>query len=647
MKRFVITTIALLIVSAAAFCVISLPRDRGTERAEAGTLDLTGANFEDLIHPLDGEWDFYYGQLCAPEDFAVGAPAQPIGKSYVSVPGSWTDAGYPARGTGTYRLILETERESTLMLHMPEVTAACVVYIDGKKVHEAGRLGATDGYLPAARNEFISVTPKNGRTEIIVQAANRPGADVSGLYYSICVGRASVLLGDAMLRRVLLAAVFGMMLMMALYHFALFLWGRREKIYLWYILYVVVTVLRLSMESNALVQLFAPDGMTERLFGVFMSCFAAQALCLILFTFEVFGIPYWPRGSLAHTANTLCGGIMIADVQRRLRRILFNRIFYALCAGVMAVNIALYPIFPNFIPMPLVYTSMLPAIFVTVAVARRLKNAGEYRGLYFIALLLFFLWGVGAKVFGDNVFFVPGVLSNLFMTLTQAILLSRRYAEARAKEQSLAVENALLEQTAKTRADMVDILSHEVRTPLTVMSVYAQMAAEQIRDGRLDERTLADLVTVSDEAKRLSELTTDMLQLSRLTGCGADRAPVPVDVRALIDQIARLFEPLAKRAGRTISVHAQAHAPSVPGDAGALTRLFWNLLDNALTHGRGDIEIKVETVPNMLRVTVRDGGVIPPDLLLRVFGRGVFGAEGDTGLGLSICREIAARHGGE
>ena len=212
-------------------------------------------------------------------------------------------------------------------------------------------------------------------------------------------------------------------------------------------------------------------------------------------------------------------------------------------------------------------------------------------------------------------------------------------------------EKSALEQIARTRAEMVDTLSHEVRTPLTVMSTYAQLAVKKIRAGNADEQTLTDLVTISYEAKRLSVMASNTLRLSRLAGT-ADGAAANdtglVDIGSVTVQLVGLFEPTARRANRKLNAVLSEKLPPVWGESDALTRLLWNILDNALTHSeRGDIEVRAEAESGFVRVVVKDEGAgIPPDLLPKVFERGVSGKKDGTGLGLAFCREIAERHGG-
>ena len=218
-------------------------------------------------------------------------------------------------------------------------------------------------------------------------------------------------------------------------------------------------------------------------------------------------------------------------------------------------------------------------------------------------------------------------------------------------------KSAAMEHVAQARAEMVDTLSHEVRTPLTIMSTYAQLAVKKIQAGNADEQTLTDLATISDEAKRLSEMASNTLRLSRLAGvpdneaageAGAGEAGL-ADIGAIIGQLIGLFEPTANRAGRTLRAILPENLPPIWGESDSLTRLLWNLLDNALTHAeRGNIEVRAEANGKDVRVTVKDEGTgIPPELLPRIFERGVSGKKDGTGLGLAFCREIVKRHGGD
>ncbi|MDR2578891.1 MAG: HAMP domain-containing histidine kinase, partial [Chitinispirillales bacterium] len=123
----------------------------------------------------------------------------------------------------------------------------------------------------------------------------------------------------------------------------------------------------------------------------------------------------------------------------------------------------------------------------------------------------------------------------------------------------------------------------------------------------------------------------------------------PVDVSNLTERITRLLKPIAGRKDVELSVDITAGLPPITGDADALTQLLWNILQNAIAHSGGRfVELCVKPGDGGIIITVKDDGRgISPDLLPRVFERGISGAVEGSGIGLSVCRDIARRHGGD
>jgi signal transduction histidine kinase len=207
--------------------------------------------------------------------------------------------------------------------------------------------------------------------------------------------------------------------------------------------------------------------------------------------------------------------------------------------------------------------------------------------------------------------------------------------------------NALTEQKR-----FVSDASHELRTPLSV-------ARSTIDAALVKNRTPAEYRTalgeVRDDLDRMGAVTEELLLLARLDETAPTSDPETFDLASLLGDLARRYE--TKMAQACGHLNLNLHPVNVRGDEEQIGRLFSNLLDNAVQHGPkgGTIGVSVEDEgDDAVVVCVHDeGGAIPVEALQHIFDRFCRAdqsrsrATGGVGLGLSIAREIARRHGGD
>ncbi len=218
-----------------------------------------------------------------------------------------------------------------------------------------------------------------------------------------------------------------------------------------------------------------------------------------------------------------------------------------------------------------------------------------------------------------------------------------------------------IEEAEQQRRDFVANVSHEMRSPLTVLSGFI----ETLRGPARDDATARDnfLSIMDREAQRMNRLVSDLLSLSRVESNEKVRPRTPVSLSEVLRATLAALRPQIDEAGLHVEFRDLPGSAPIPGDRDQLVQVFHNLVENALKYGasgkRIEIEItSVDAIPGMIgpaqRVTVTDfGDGIDPIHLPRLTERfyRVDGhrsrARGGTGLGLAIVKHIISRHRGK
>jgi len=201
------------------------------------------------------------------------------------------------------------------------------------------------------------------------------------------------------------------------------------------------------------------------------------------------------------------------------------------------------------------------------------------------------------------------------------------------------------------RRDFVANVSHELKTPLTAISGYAETL---ITDGPDAETSKRFLETILANARRMQRLVDDQLDLSRIESGSWAPSPELVAVEPTIREAWTLVEPRQGVAPRLV-VDVGVDADYVLADADAVRQVLRNLFENAIRHTppQGTITARAVHEAGGIRLSVIDTGTgIASEHLPRVFERfyrvdaGRAREEGGTGLGLSIVRHLVEVHGG-
>ena len=219
-----------------------------------------------------------------------------------------------------------------------------------------------------------------------------------------------------------------------------------------------------------------------------------------------------------------------------------------------------------------------------------------------------------------------------------------------------ALEDSLrkLRELEKVRDDLMKMIVHDLKTPLT--SVLATL--EMLADGDFGEvttnqkRAIADAETKSED---LLALIDDILEVARIEDAAITLSLEPIAPPALLAELVHEWEHRFTQEGTTSSIAVTDDAPVFTADKGLIKRVFSNLIQNAVTHSSHPVHLDLSARRSSRGVlfTVSDNGPGIPaeyhDLIFRKFGQVDMPRSPRTrssGIGLTFCKLVVERHGG-
>lgn len=185
--------------------------------------------------------------------------------------------------------------------------------------------------------------------------------------------------------------------------------------------------------------------------------------------------------------------------------------------------------------------------------------------------------------------------------------------------------------------------SHELRTPLAMLKLELDLALAQPRES---DKLVAALRSAGEEVDHLTRLSDDLLLLasSERPGTPTDAGGVQTEVRSALDAVARRFAARAHEDGRSVRAGGE-DGLVVRANPGRVERVLSNLVDNALRHGAGDVDISSRWVDGRVALQVSDEGPgihgMLHDHVLEAFSRSPAArGHGSSGLGLAIVQAL-------
>jgi signal transduction histidine kinase len=218
----------------------------------------------------------------------------------------------------------------------------------------------------------------------------------------------------------------------------------------------------------------------------------------------------------------------------------------------------------------------------------------------------------------------------------------------------LQVQQALkqVKEVDRLKSELINTVSHELRTPLSSILGFAELLLKKSTEPVKSQKYLT---MIYQEARRLTGLINDFLDLQRIENNRFELVKKPVDLGKLIRANVEIYQ--GQSAGHTLTVSVEPDLPAVSTDPDRVSQVLGNLLSNAVKYSPAGGLIEVAAVrhsPGEVEVAVKDNGLGIPDAALPKLFYPFYRVDnsdrrqiGGTGLGLAICRQTIRALGGD
>ncbi|MBR5712021.1 MAG: hypothetical protein IKX54_00310 [Lachnospiraceae bacterium] len=577
---------------------------------ENGVVDARDVDFSKSVYHMVNSWDYYAGHLYGPEDFKDEAVVN--SKSGKDV---WD------YNLGTYRVILKTKPNQYLEIASYGIDYATRVFVNGREELNIGYV-SDDPAKAVHGGRFMTFpfyTGETGEVELIYQYCNymhNEGGFIQSTTISTPENITKFVRGITM-----------------------------------YSLFTSCGLLFLAMFF-----LISAAHLRNRGYGILALCCVLIAFRNQFFAFEMFlpEIDFLLRyrlsvlvASLIPAVGYLLPAVFFPKVLLRRDKIVFTGIYAVLAILHFTMDTHDLVLLCHIC----YYYCLVIAVLMVIRFVLWYRKHGrpDFADIGTIAALLFLIYtmyqegmGTGSNSLVAHYGVTPfGMLTCI---LILAVIINYKIQQQTVRLEEEKGRNEVLQRVNDMNRDFLQTVAHELKTPLAVISGYAQLIDMQIQKGKMSEQTSERLTTIRSEADRLGEMVSNLMAYTY--GRPKDAELGPVDTSDLAKSAAAVTKPVCEKRGNKLVVTGNGGV--VHGNFELLLQVLINLIVNASRHTeQGTITLALIEKSNAAEFTLSDtGDGIPTESVEHIFERG-YTTDGGNGLGLSICKETVAMHDGE
>jgi len=663
-RRYLGPIVLLLVIFLMGLTSCSAKQSTPFPVAESGVLDLRSWDFDNHgTVMMKGAWEFAWNKLLEPEDF--GTRDQ---QNFIQVPGSWKFHGKEVspQGFATYRLkILHQPMDRTLAIRVPNILTSYRMWLNGKEVASAGIVGTSaEEAVPEQMPKLVFMPGDRDQDELVIQVSNyhhRRGGIWKEFEYGLSeqvVYHQYIVASRDML-------ILGVILMMGGYHFWLYLLRRQERAALYFgLICIFIGVRMFSIGECFLVQWF-PWIPWQASLRVEYICLALAPVSGMYYVSEMFPNEAYRRMNrvLLVVAGALTLFVLFTEP------IVFSKyiIVFQASLGFIAIASVIIMIRAVRHRRPNAVLALGGVIVFTVSIINDVLYYNEilYTGdITHYAVLLFVI--MQGMIVSKRVSQMMNKLEDVTIEMRELnnSLESRiesRTVELREMNASLEQSNLDLERMEDARRRLLTNISHDLRTPMTLIQGYL----EALHD---------DIIVDPDERKKymqlmlrkmtgLNHLISDVFELSKLESGQVPIHMKKMPIETFMDQVEQTYAFEVENRGlhfyseRQFENVERIRQLYIHVDLERMFQVFNNLVYNAVkfTPIGGEIRMHFSYLEEEQKFCIQcmDTGIgVSKEDAVRIFERfykndySRNSKGGGSGIGLSIAKEIIESHHG-